>query len=150
MTSAEIDPRNPVVRLCAAGIEAEMAGATAEARATYEAAWQAAVSAYDRAIAAHYVARLVATDDERLRWNRRALSEALRVTDRQLVAGFLPSLHLNLGHSYETQGDLGAALDHYRQGRASLHALGADPYAAVVRGGLEAAEQRMRSSRNGR
>ena len=146
MTDSGIDPANPIVKLCAAGIQSEMAGHPDEARVAYGAAWDVASDAYERAIAAHYVARLVETEDERQRWNRLALEEALRVSDRARIAAFLPSLHLNLGHSYEVLGDFDAARAHYRRGRASIAALGNDPYAAVVRGGLEAAEQRVDAS----
>ena len=143
MRHMAIDPANPVVKLCAAGIAAEMAGHADEARAAYHAGWETASDAYERAIAAHYVARLVETEDERRRWNATALDEALRVPDPRRIAAFLPSLYLNLGHSNESLGDLDAAREQYRLGRESVVALGADPYAAVVRGGLDAAEQRI-------
>ena len=147
VTDGGIDPANPVVKLCAAGIGAEMAGHANEARAAYAAAWDGATDAYERAIAAHYVARLVESEEERKRWNAVALEEALRVADPQRITTFLPSLHLNLGHSYESLGDLDAARDQYRRGRVSVVALGDDPYAAVVRGGLDAAEQRIGAPR---
>ncbi len=150
MTDGGIDPANPVVKLCADGIQAEMAGNPEAARAAYQTAWDSASDAYERAIAAHYVARLAATDAERLRWNARALGEALEVPDARRVATFLPSLHLNLGHSHETLGDHDAAREQYRLGRASVAVLGTDPYAAVVRGGFDAAEQRLDSRAGGR
>jgi hypothetical protein len=143
MSGNEIDPSNPIVRRCAGGIQAEMAGRPEEARDAYRTAWDEASDAYERAIAAHYVARLVATETERRDWNAVALEEALRVRDAWRIATFLPSLHLNLGHSMEVLGELDAAREHYRLGRQSLATLGADPYAAVVRGGLEAAERRI-------
>lgn len=143
MTDPGIDPANGVVQRCAAGIQAEMAGRAEDARALYEAAWEHASDAYERSIAAHYVARLVESEPERRRWNATALQEALLVSGPQRVAAFLPSLYLNLGHSHESLGDLQSAREQYRLGRASVAALGTDPYAAVVRGGLEAAEQRV-------
>ena len=139
----QTDPENPVVKLCAAGIQAEMAGRPGEAHAAYASAWEAATDSYERSIAAHYLARTGGTAENRHRWNSVALAEAQRVTEPPRVAAFLPSLHLNLGHSCEELGRTDAAREHYRLGRAGLGALDAGPYTAVVRGGLEAAAQRV-------
>lgn len=138
-----IDPENLVVQRCVAGMQAEMAGRRDAALAAYASAWEAAVDAYGRSIAAHYLARFGATPEERHRWNAVALEEAERADEPARVAEFLPSLHLNLGHSCEELGRTDAAREHYRLGRAALGALDTGPYAAVVRGGLDAAAQRV-------
>ncbi len=144
-----IDPEHPTVAACAAGIAAEMAGRPDEARAAYAAAWERAGDAYGRAIAAHYVARLVPTPEERHAWNATALREADSVVDRALVAAFLPSLHLNLGHSCEEVSRPDEARGHYRTARERLDALPDGPYAAVVRGGLDAADARLAAAVGG-
>jgi len=100
----EIDPHNAVVKLCAEGIAAEMGGRTEEAGKLYEQAWNVCTDAYERCMAAHYVARIQATSQERLRWNREALRYAGEV-DREKVRTFYPSLYLNVGKSHEDVGD---------------------------------------------
>ena len=50
-----IDPINPVVLLCAAGMERE--GEPEEARRLFQQAWDARRNDYEAAIAAHYLAR---------------------------------------------------------------------------------------------
>ena len=50
----EIDPNNPVVKLCTEGIAAEMAGRVAEAAALYHQAWEARSDDYDACIVADY------------------------------------------------------------------------------------------------
>jgi hypothetical protein len=53
----EIDPNNAVVKLCAEGIAAEIGGRAEEAGMLYAQAWNACTDAYERCIAAHYIAR---------------------------------------------------------------------------------------------
>ncbi len=77
----EIDPNNPVVRLCAAGISAEMAGRLDEAAGLYQQAWDARADDYDACIVAHYLARVQRTPSEALRWNQESLRHAEAVND---------------------------------------------------------------------
>jgi hypothetical protein len=139
----QIDPENHIVQRCVAGIQAEMAGRPHEALAAYTSAWEAATDPYERSIAAHYMARTGTTAEDRHRWNAVALAEAEQVSEPARVAAFLPSLHLNAGHSCEEIGRTDAAREHYRLGRAGLDELDAGPYTAVVRGGLDAAAERV-------
>jgi hypothetical protein len=113
-----LDPDNPVVRLCVAGIAAEGAGRGEEAAALYRTAWQLASDNLERSAAAHYLARADGTAVGRLRWNRAALEHALAAGDS--AATFLPSLYLNLGHSLEEDGDLAAAQAAYRAAELAL------------------------------
>jgi tetratricopeptide (TPR) repeat protein len=105
----EIDPNNPVVKLCAEGIAAEMAGRVAEAAALYHQAWEARSDDYDACIVAHYLARVQSSAAEVLRWNQAALDHAGAVADPERVKMFYPSLHLNLGKSYEDIGEAAEA-----------------------------------------
>ena len=57
----EIDPTNPVVRLCAESIGAEMAGKVDEAMRLYREAWEARRDDYEACIVAYYLARVQRT-----------------------------------------------------------------------------------------
>ena len=62
-----IDPANPVVALCAAGMAIE--GDADAARQLFEQAWSARQDDYDASIAAHFLARHQPTVESRVRWN---------------------------------------------------------------------------------
>jgi hypothetical protein len=62
-----IDPENPVVRLCAEGIQAESAGERLRAAELYLKAWNERTNSLEACIAAHYVARVQSTAEEVLR-----------------------------------------------------------------------------------
>jgi hypothetical protein len=142
-----IDATNPVVALCAQGMHAEAAGNPAEARDAFARAWDASRDAYERCIAARYVARHQPTPHETRRWNAIALSHAEEVADDR-VAELLPSLHLNMGHSCETTGDVEGARRHYESAEAWLDRLPAGPYAQMVRRGVGEALRRIHSDRD--
>jgi len=59
------------------------------------------------------------------------------------VAGFYPSLHLDLGEDYRKLGDLPAARRHLELGQESAAALGDDGYSRMTRGGLERLAARL-------
>src|ERR1700747_1626744 len=63
----EIDPNNPVVRLCAGGGAAEMKGRVDEATRLYREAWEAWEARqddYEACIVSHYLARVQRTPNE--------------------------------------------------------------------------------------
>jgi hypothetical protein len=127
-----MDPANPVITLCAAGMDAEARGEPLEARALFEDAWRARVDDYDACIAAHYLGRHSREADAALRWNHLALEHALAVGGDR-VRGFLASLHLNLGRSHEELGELASARRHYELAEAGL----IDVEPGAYRDGLE-------------
>lgn len=133
--SSPLDPDNPVAALVVEGMQAEAAGRPADAQALFDRAWQARTTSAEAAVAAHYVARHQTTPDDALAWNQRALDEAGRA-DPDAVAGWLPSLHLNLGKSWEDVGDVDRAREHYLLAQAAAPALGDDGYGQLVRGGI--------------
>jgi hypothetical protein len=135
-----IDTANPVVQLCAAGIAAEQAGDGERATALYRRAWEARTDALDAAMAAHYLARVQSDAAARLQWNQLALDEALLAGEP--AASFLPSLHLNLGHSHEETGDLGNAAVAYQRAMAALDGLDAG-LRESLRGPIERAQRRV-------
>jgi hypothetical protein len=136
-----IDPDNPVVRLCAEGIAAEGQGRHADAAALYREAWAIHSDDYEACIAAHYLAREQETLQDALTWNQAALDHALLVEEDR-IAGFLPSLYLNLGWSHEVLGDPVTARTCYLAGAARLAELPAGAYTDVVRDGIERALER--------
>jgi hypothetical protein len=137
-----MDPDNPVVKLCAQGMEAEFAGRPVEARDLFLRAWEARGDDYDAAVAAHFVARHQATPAETLRWNQEALARADAVGDER-VRGFYPSLYLNLGHSHEQLGDRDEARRFYGLADAAATDLPSGPYTDTVRDGIARGLQRV-------
>ncbi len=59
-----MDPNNPIVLLCARGIQAEQEGRMTDAHSSYEEAWGARSNDFEGCIAAHYLAR-TQTDEGR-------------------------------------------------------------------------------------
>lgn len=137
-----MDPNNPIVKLCAAGIAAEGQGRRDEAKALFEHAWQASQDDYEACIAAHYVARHQETLEAELEWNEEALKCAEAVADER-VRGFYPSLYLNFAHSLEKLGRAAEARDYYERAAAGLDALPDTPYARLVRMGVAAGRERV-------
>ena len=130
-----IDPNNPIVKLCAEGIGAEMAGRRDEAAKLYQGAWEAKTNDFEACIAAHYVARLQPTPEAALHWN----SEALRLAESAGGAGlreFLPSLYLNLGKSHEDLGNFVNAGKFYRLAENEAAVLPPGEYAETVKRGI--------------
>jgi tetratricopeptide (TPR) repeat protein len=107
-----LDPKNPVIKLCIEGSQAEFEGKIDVAYSLYRQAWEAATDDYEACIAAHYLARHQADPQDRLRWNKTALERAEAVKDGR-VDSFYPSLYLNIGKSYELLGDHAEARHYY-------------------------------------
>lgn len=97
-----------------------------------------------RCVVAHYLADLQNDLDTEIAWDERALAELPHLRDEDVaglgitsVAGFAPSLHLNLGDGYLRRGDLDRAREHLTQGRATLRALADDAYGVMIRRGFD-------------
>ena len=139
----EIDPTNPVVALCAAGMAIE--GDTDAARVLFEQAWDARTDDYDASIAAHFIARHLPNEAERLRWNRRAAEHAERVEDGR-ARSLMASLYLNLAESLRLTGDRTAAGQTGALARAHLLDLPEDGYRRFVEVGINRLESRLASA----
>ncbi|EWM18428.1 hypothetical protein [Kutzneria sp. 744] len=109
-----MDPNNPVVQLCGQGMQAEAQGRADEARELFHQAWAAATDDFEACVAAHYVARHQDTPEGVLHWNTVCLERADRVGDER-VAGFYPSMHLNLARANEELGNADKAREHYQR-----------------------------------
>lgn len=137
-----MDPNNPVIKLCAEGMKAEMEGRTDEARALFLQAWGESKDDYDACIAAHYVARHQKSSEEILHWNKEALDRADAVDDER-VHSFYPSLYLNMGKAHEDLGKWEEAKRHYELAEAKMSNLPGGRYGDIVRDGIIRGLQRV-------
>lgn len=137
----EIDPTNPVVQLCAAGMAAEGEGRMADAAALFRQAWETAQDDFEACIAAHYVARHQPDAAQTLHWNQIAVERAASA-DQERVRSFYPSLYLNLGHAHEMLGDEGSARRCYELAHHYLGDLPDTPLARWIRAGVARALRR--------
>lgn len=137
-----MDPENPVVKLCMEGMRAEGAGELEKARALFAQAWQTAQDDFEACVAAHFVARHQPTPEEALYWNQVALDRA-EAAGNERVAGFYPSLYLNLGYAYEMLGEDEAARHCYNLAAAQASRLPAGRYGDLVRDGISRGIKRV-------
>jgi len=138
-----IDPNNPVVLLCAAGMERD--GEPEEARRLFQQAWDARRNDYDAAIAAHYLARHQRTPHETLRWNSLAVTHAERVVDGRTTELF-PSLYLNLASSLTALGRLDEAREIIGRAKEHLEGLRADGYRDFLAIGINRLQARLENT----
>ncbi|MGC5013419.1 hypothetical protein ACLQ2R_21885 [Streptosporangium sp. DT93] len=127
-----MDPDNPVVGLCAQGMEAEADGRPEDALRLFEQAWLERTDDFDACVAAHYVARHQESAEETLRWNEISLKHADAVADERVLP-FYPSLHLNIGASHELLGDPDEARRCFRLAADRVHDLPEGPYGDMLR-----------------
>ncbi|WP_067863631.1 hypothetical protein [Nocardia shimofusensis] len=106
-----------------------------------------------RCTLAHYLADLQPDPAQALAWDIRALDAADSLTDERAsayhptlaVAGFYPSLHLNLADNYRRLSAFDAARRELDSAREHLGALGQDPYGEMIRTALREVEQAVRA-----
>jgi len=137
-----MDNTNAIVKLCSAGMEAEGRGDSKGALELFTLAWDQSGNPWESCIAAHYLARHQPSLQGTLEWNLKALSLAREVTDGSAI-GFLPSLQLNVGHSYEMLGDYHEARRQYDQAADAATGLSEDGYGRFIRMGIEAGKRRI-------
>ena len=135
-----IDPNNPVVALCAAGMACE--GETETARRLFQEAWDTRRDDFDAAVAAHYLARHQPTPLLVLDWNARAVTHCERVTDGR-ETDLLPSLYLNLADSLLAVGRRAEARVIADRAAEHLPALPADGYRSFVASGIARLQARL-------
>lgn len=143
---SHIDASDPVVVLCAAGMQAEGAGDIAGATALFEQAWDAATTEYQGCIAAHYMARNQRDPADTLKWNERCLTLANTVGDES-VASFYPSAYLNIGSTLEQLGRWQAAEEAYAEATEVLSRLADDGYGRLVRDAVARGRARVADHR---
>jgi hypothetical protein len=139
-----MDANNPVVRLCAQGMQLEQAGRKDEAARAFMSAWEQSRDDFERCIAAHYVARSQTTPADNLRWNLESLEHADAIDDGR-VSTFYPSLYLNIGWAHEDLGNRDEARRYYELAATRVTSLPEGPYRETIRDGIERGLQRVTS-----
>lgn len=136
------------------GVQAAQLGRTAEARASFEALWEALGErdVFHRCVLAHYLADLQDDPRAELEWDRRALAAADSLTVERAqthestlqVRAFYPSLHLNLASDHLKLGEPDLAREQLERAVRSLDALPEDVYSAGIRAAVDELRQRLR------
>ncbi|HTF16745.1 MAG TPA: hypothetical protein VK658_01665 [Chryseolinea sp.] len=142
----QFDPDNHVVKLCAQGMDSEGEGKADEASRLFLQAWNEATNDFDRAIAAHYVARHQNTVADKLTWDETALSFALKVDDDKMKGG-LPSLYLNVAKCYEDLKDFDSAKTNYQLALSFSSALLDDGYGKMIKSGIASGIDRVSTAK---
>lgn len=137
------------------GIALSQGGERAAARALFAQLWSDLggedADPLHRCALAHSMADVLDDVQEELLWDLRALEAADLLTNERAaeagiaspVAGFYPSLHLNLDDCYRRLGNLGLARQHLDRARAALAALRADGYGQMIKAGLHRLAERL-------
>ncbi|NKY55547.1 hypothetical protein [Nocardia flavorosea] len=124
------------------------AGDTETARTRLLEIWTGIGTAGDplhRCTLAHYLADLYDDPAQALAWDIRALDAADTLSDDRAqqyhaslqVAGFYPSLHLNLADNYRRLGSWDAATEQITAARQHTNALPDDAYGDIIRTALD-------------
>ena len=129
------DEHNPIVKLCALGMDYEGQGKADEAAATFRKAWDEAHSDLEKCAAAHYVARHQPGVAGKLSWDETALRHALLVDDAR-ICGSYPSLYLNIAKCLEDLNRPAEANEHYRKALSYAHCLNDDGYGSLISAGI--------------
>ncbi|MBO1417436.1 hypothetical protein, partial [Streptomyces sp. FH025] len=129
------------------GVQAAQHGRTAQARASFEALWEALGErdVFHRCVLAHYLADLQDDPRAELEWDRRALAAADSLTSERArtyesalqVRAFYPSLHLNLASDHLKLGETDLAREQLERAVRSLDALPGDAYGAGIRAAVD-------------
>ena len=141
-----MDPNNPIVKLCVAGMRAEGENRFEEARQLFTQAWETSTDDFEACIAAHYLARHQENPQDTLRWNQEALARAEAVGDER-VRDFFPSLYLNLGHAHEALGEMNEAARFYELASQGMGQLPNSRLFGMVRGAVEAGQKRLKNKK---
>jgi hypothetical protein len=102
-------------------------------------------------VLAHAMADVQYNVHQELVWDQRALAAADALTDERVtqagvavpVAGWYPSLHLNLAECYRKLGDLHRAREHLHRAHAGISALADDEYGQLIKAGLDRLAQQL-------
>lgn len=121
-----LDANLPIVRLCMAAQERQVAGDLDGARTLLRQAWADASTAWERAVAAHYVAGVQPLAAGQHHWHRTAIDEArlAEAKDAESVRELWPSLHLAFAGSLERIGAAEHAAVAYRDAMDAARVLG--------------------------
>lgn len=153
---------DPIMTAITDAVLAARSGDTDGSRAALVDLWAEITAAGDpmhRCTLAHYLADLYDDPALALMWDVRALDAADALTDNRAqqhhaslqVAGFYPSLHLNLADNLRRLGSFDAAAEHLTAARERVSALPDDDYGQLIRAAIdgvgEAVERRSTEPR---
>jgi len=138
----EFDPNNPVIKLCAQGMELEGQGNTGEANSVFLKAWEISKTDQEKFTSAHYVARHQKSAEEKLHWDKTALSFALKM-DEEGIHKVLPSLYLNIGKCFEDLDNAEEARTNYELALSFSSSLPEDGYGRMILNGINAGISRI-------
>jgi tetratricopeptide (TPR) repeat protein len=140
-----LDPSNPIVQLCVAGMALEGEGKPADALRLFQQAWEHAATPLEQCTAAHYVARHQPDAAAKLRWDEIALQ--LAINQGEAVAGNMyPSFYLNVAKGYEDLGQRTQALESYRLASFFIDRLPANGYRNMIEAGIANGLQRVKGN----
>lgn len=131
----QFDPNNPIIQLCAQGMELEGRGNAEAASQLFLQAWQEACDDFEKFTAAHYVARHQTSVADKLKWDETALHLALQINKEEIKSSY-PSLYLNIAKGYEDLNDLENARKNYELALSYVGFLPEDGYGQLIRGGI--------------
>jgi tetratricopeptide (TPR) repeat protein len=129
------DPENPIIKLCAQGMEMEGAGQPAEALKIFQQAWDEASNNLEKFSAAHYVARHQNSVADKLKWDQTALQLALDIKGDE-IKGAYPSLYLNIAKCHEDLKDFEKAKQNYELALSHADFLHDDGYGNMIKAGI--------------
>ena len=140
---------DPTMTRIGRGLELSQNGEREAARAVFTQVWSdmsgLSGDPFHRCALAHSMADVQENVHDELLWDLRALEAAHQITDERAaqagvtspVAGFYPSLHLNLGECYRKLGNLDLAHEHLKRGQTAVGALSDDGHGHMIKGGLD-------------
>ncbi|MFJ9060274.1 hypothetical protein [Streptomyces sp. NPDC102409] len=135
---------DPTMEAIGRALTAGRAGDVTSARTDLLDLWSSIGVAGDplhRCTLAHHMADLHEDPAQALAWDVRALDAADALTDQRVqdhhaglhIAGFYPSLHLNIADNYRRLGSFDAAAEHIRAAEAHAPSLPEGPYGDLLR-----------------
>ena len=138
----QFDPNNKIIQLCTQGMEMEAKQKHEEAKALFLQAWNEATNDFEKFTAAHYVARYQESVQEKLAWDKTALSFALNIKD-ETIEGSYPSLYLNIAKCYEDLKDIHNAEKYYQLALTYIDHLPSNGYGELIREGVKKGLERV-------
>jgi rifampin ADP-ribosylating transferase len=138
----QFDPNNPVITLCAKGMDMEANPKPGEAQALFLQAWNEATNDFEKFTAAHYVARHQKSTEDKLKWDETALAFALKIDDSGIAASY-PSLYLNIAKCYEDLKDTDNAKKNYQVAWSYTNHLPDNGYGQMIKSGIKKGIERL-------
>ena len=138
----EFDPDNPIVKLCARGMDMEEQGKPEEASILFLQAWNESTNDFEKFISAHYLARHQKSPASKLTCDETALQLALKMNDDTIKSSF-PSLYLNIAKDYEDLNEFDKARKNYELALSFTDFLPDDGYGKMIKDGIISGIERV-------